>query len=135
MRFFNSLINGRRIRLSINRIKNKEGEWIEGTNQEVGAAVDFYQDQFTKLQKSADFSLLKFIPNLVSGESNSAINALPPERRQRRQYLILYRQRVWSEYVFWSFFQKCWNVVGEDVYRVVVTIFYKETLIRNPHSH
>lgn len=43
-RFFHRLVNGRRTRLSINKIQNKDGEWMEGIEQVNDAAIAFYQD-------------------------------------------------------------------------------------------
>ncbi|XP_047249906.1 E3 ubiquitin-protein ligase BRE1-like [Capsicum annuum] len=57
---------GRRSRLRIIRIQNKEGEWMEEEQEIVGSAINFLQNQFTNQEDSEDFSMLDEVPSLVT---------------------------------------------------------------------
>ncbi|XP_075111376.1 uncharacterized protein LOC142181762 [Nicotiana tabacum] len=50
-RYFHSLIRGRRGKLFIHKIKNEEGEWIQGDENTREAAYDYFQNLFSNLRK------------------------------------------------------------------------------------
>ncbi|XP_059310014.1 uncharacterized protein LOC132061173 [Lycium ferocissimum] len=76
-RFFHNLVNGRRIRLQVNRIQISDGEWIEDKEQLAAKAINFFQQQFSQEDEALDFGMLKRIPQMVSSESNDLLCALP----------------------------------------------------------
>ncbi|KAH0743236.1 hypothetical protein KY290_031229 [Solanum tuberosum] len=46
-RYFHNLVKGRRNRLKIKRIKDKNGIWLDDENQMATEAVEWYSQQFT----------------------------------------------------------------------------------------
>ncbi|KAG5626762.1 hypothetical protein H5410_011980 [Solanum commersonii] len=55
-RFFHSLVNGRRKKLNINRIRNADGSWAETDGEIANEGVFFFKEQFSKGNTSEDLA-------------------------------------------------------------------------------
>ncbi|XP_019251233.1 PREDICTED: uncharacterized protein LOC109230164 [Nicotiana attenuata] len=70
-RYFHSLIRGRRKKLFIHKIKNEEGEWIQGDENIGKAACGYFQDLFTDPGSVIREDLLSIIPTMISSDDNA----------------------------------------------------------------
>ncbi|XP_060200158.1 uncharacterized protein LOC132628392 [Lycium barbarum] len=119
-RYFHSLVKGRRKILHLSSIQNAEGEWKEDDDQIAGAAIDFYQSQFTKEKTSQDCRLLDVIAPKVTQGKNSFLSAIPTLEEVKNVVFALSGDSACGPDGFSGiFYQKCWNIIGADVYNVV----------------
>ncbi|XP_060170611.1 uncharacterized protein LOC132601548 [Lycium barbarum] len=119
----------RRKRLHLSRIQNAEGEWKEDDDQIAEAAIDFYQSQFTEEETSQDCRLLDVISPKVTQEQNSLLSAMPTLEEVKKVVFALSGDSACGPDGFSGiFYQKCWNIVGADVYNVVKAFYEGQTL-------
>ncbi|XP_060182970.1 uncharacterized protein LOC132612915 [Lycium barbarum] len=71
------MVNGRRKRLQVKRMKKQDRSWIEGEHDLAEEATQFYHHQFTQEDISSDFSLLQHVPNMVTQEKNQILTSMP----------------------------------------------------------
>ncbi|XP_018628397.1 uncharacterized protein [Nicotiana tomentosiformis] len=76
-RLFHAQVNGRRRRLQLKRIKNTEGNWIEGNDPMAEEEVKFFQAQFHKDIVPNDFRIIDHVPNMVTMENNQDLVRQP----------------------------------------------------------
>lgn len=118
----------KRNKLSINRIQNKNGIWLEDESLIADHAIIFYSKLFSQ-DNSTDSAvmeeMLRYIPTLVSADQNHAL--LKPITMNEVHEAVL---QIDPESCFGSdgfsrlFFQKCWHIIGEDVFAAVQEFFY-----------
>ncbi|MDV3190757.1 MAG: hypothetical protein Q8838_02445 [Candidatus Phytoplasma australasiaticum] len=75
-KFFHSVVNGRRKRLEIKRIKRFDGSWVEEADI-MSEVANFYSDQFTSGSQIDRFSLVELIPCVISESDNIFLNKEP----------------------------------------------------------
>lgn len=66
--------------MRINKIQNKEGEWLTQQEDIVEATIDFYKKQFTKKEDNDDFQLPKELPVVINNEMNEELQSIPTRR-------------------------------------------------------
>nr|XP_016490751.1 PREDICTED: uncharacterized protein LOC107810475 [Nicotiana tabacum] len=76
-RYFNRLMRGRRRKLFIHKIKDLEGEWVQGDEAIVEAACDYYQDLFIETCGIIREVLLSYIPSFITDEENDLLTRDP----------------------------------------------------------
>ncbi|XP_059295529.1 uncharacterized protein LOC132048860 [Lycium ferocissimum] len=65
-KFFHNYVKGRRRKLAVHTIQNRQGDWLN-TNADIGQeAVSFYQHQFRQEATSGDYEMLKKIPKVIT---------------------------------------------------------------------
>lgn len=74
-KFFHITTVQRRDRNRIDRIKNLEGEWVEGNKDIMKAIEDYYKSLYTASSASRVDACQSIIPRLVSEEVNEALLA------------------------------------------------------------
>ncbi|XP_060183256.1 uncharacterized protein LOC132613237 [Lycium barbarum] len=78
-KFFHSYIRGRRSKLALKRNQDQNGVWVE-TSAELGdEAVRFFEAQLRNEQTKVDYTLLKNIPKLITGEQQKKMEELTTE--------------------------------------------------------
>ncbi|XP_059295494.1 uncharacterized protein LOC132048826 [Lycium ferocissimum] len=106
-----------------------EGEWKEDDDQIAVGAIGFYQSQFTQEETSQDCRLLDLIAPKVTREQNSILCAMPTLEELKNVVFALLGDSACGPGGFSSiFYQKCWNIVGADVYNVVKALYEGQTL-------
>ncbi|XP_060201107.1 uncharacterized protein LOC132629772 [Lycium barbarum] len=75
-KFFHFVITSRRQRLSLKKIKNGEGNWIEG-DRIAQEAISYFENIFTEDNNNNDFSKLSCLPKIVSMEDNEMLCSIP----------------------------------------------------------
>ncbi|XP_070029480.1 uncharacterized protein [Nicotiana sylvestris] len=74
--YLHGVINDRRRKISIHKIKNEEGEWIEGTNDVVSATVQFFQKMFQADNIVENSQILNIVKKVVTEAENAALTAM-----------------------------------------------------------
>lgn len=130
-RGFLCTVNLRRKRLSINRILRSDGQFVEGNKQVVAEEIDFFEHQFSRSENNVDVTLLDYVHSMAFKNNNRVTNDTPSIGKPRRSCFELNRDSSSGLDGFSGhFIQSCWEVMGEDLYKVVVA-FLMYTLL--PH--
>lgn len=128
-RFFHSIVKGRRKRLHLNRIRNSEGTWIEEEGDIATEAINFYNAQFMQERDATAFPLLRHIPKLINEEDNASLCQLPTMEEVKNIVFSLNGDSASGpDGLTGRCYQSCWEVVGNDVVKMVKEFFRGNTL-------
>lgn len=128
--FFPNLVNRRRKRLQIKIIQKSKGECLERKEKIVKKAIKFYQDKFTWSVEGSDFTLLNWIPSLVTQENNENIALVLRLEEVKVLVFKLYGTNgSGPDRMNDNFFQSCWDIVGSFVHNIV------KAFLREIHRH
>ncbi|XP_060211737.1 uncharacterized protein LOC132639298 [Lycium barbarum] len=117
-KIFHSVVKGRRKLLNIYRIK-VEDQWVEGDENIGAAAVNFYQDLF----KEVDRDIINLVPRMVSEEENNfLIEEASHEEVKRAVFDIDPNSSAGPDGFNGFFFQKTWDIVGDDLVNMVKAV-------------
>ncbi|XP_060182082.1 uncharacterized protein LOC132611715 [Lycium barbarum] len=75
--FFHNTIKGRRRRLSIHQIKNRDGDWIFGNQDIANAGIQHFQELFSSSEGDPDHPILDLISPIVTNQDNIELNSIP----------------------------------------------------------
>ncbi|WMV51940.1 hypothetical protein MTR67_045325 [Solanum verrucosum] len=76
-KFFHSYVQGKRRKLHITEIHNVHGNILTDDTRIGEEAITVFQQQFMETNINQDYSMLDYIPLLISGEDNDAMIKLP----------------------------------------------------------
>ncbi|KAH0766277.1 hypothetical protein KY285_002148 [Solanum tuberosum] len=76
-KFFHSVINSRRKKLHLSRIKKQDGSWIDNTDEIVAEAILFFEQQFSQETTCRDYSILRRLSRVVDEDDNRMLTELP----------------------------------------------------------
>ncbi|XP_060181187.1 uncharacterized protein LOC132610801 [Lycium barbarum] len=103
--------------------------------QSEGAAIDFYQSQFTEEETSQYCRLLDVIAPKVTQEQNSFLSAMPTLEEVKNVIFALSGDSACGPDGFSGlFYQKSWNIVGAYAYNVVKA-FYEDQKLPKSVTH
>nr|XP_009792450.1 PREDICTED: uncharacterized protein LOC104239503 [Nicotiana sylvestris] len=123
-RYFHSLIRGRRRKLYIHKIKNEEGEWIQGDENIGKVACEYFHELFSDNDSIIREDLLSIIPTMITNDDNDNLT--------KDQSMIELKEVVFSmnpssaagpDGMNGKFFEACWEVIKEDLLNVVLSFF------------
>ncbi|XP_060183056.1 uncharacterized protein LOC132613011 [Lycium barbarum] len=122
--FFHGTLKNKRKRLTIQKIKDINGDWVEG-NKDVGdVVVKFYEHLFSPKNTTEDHNVLEVVRRSITDEDNVGLNADPT--------LLEIKDNVFSldsdsapgpDGLNGKFYQAAWNIIADDLYREVVCFF------------
>ncbi|XP_019240114.1 PREDICTED: uncharacterized protein LOC109220105 [Nicotiana attenuata] len=128
-KFFHAQVRGRRKKLQLRRIQNNMGIWIEEEEQIAEEAVSFYKDQFTESVVPSTFHIIDHVPTLVEEEQNARLTELPTKEEVRKAVYGLNGDSAGGPDGFTgAFYHTCWDIVGEDIYAMVLQFFCGQQL-------
>ncbi|XP_060182379.1 uncharacterized protein LOC132612052 [Lycium barbarum] len=76
-KFFHSVINTKRRKMHMNKIKKDNDTWIEGEDNIASEAVKFFEDQFTFQDVDDGPAVLNCLPRVINDEDNNMLNDRP----------------------------------------------------------
>lgn len=76
-KFFHALVNRKRRKLNIQRIKDQSGQWIEDEDQIAKEAVTSYENLFTENNHDRDIRSLDCIQSVISEQENDHLIRMP----------------------------------------------------------
>ncbi|KAH0757928.1 hypothetical protein KY290_021421 [Solanum tuberosum] len=128
-KFFHSYVRGRRKKLHIESIKDIRGVEVHSNDQKGEIEVEYFQNQFSEEERHRDYGLLQHIPRLISEEQNEEMFQLPRKEEVRKVVFKLNGENASGPDCFsGSFFQHCWEIIGEDLTRLVKAFFCGQEL-------
>lgn len=122
-RYFHKLINGRRKRLFLHRIKGEDNQWIEGEEDISEAAIEYYQKMFSQEAQRIDLQFIDLIPKMITEEdNNSVINTPSKEEVKQAIFDIDPRSTGGPDGFNGRFFQQTRDIIEEDIYNMVLEV-------------
>ncbi|OIT36737.1 putative ribonuclease h protein [Nicotiana attenuata] len=123
-KYFHSLIRGRRRKLYIHKIKDEDGQWIQGDEVIGNAACTFYEDLFTDPGGSIREVLLSCIPSMITQEDNDILSADPTLSELKGVVFSMNPTSAAGPDGFnGKFYQSCWDIIKADLLNVVLAFF------------
>lgn len=130
-KFFHSVVNGRKKRLSLKKLRRDDGNWIEGDEEIAREAVSSFQKQFTKDSSDVDLSILSCIPKLVSDEDNKMLTNQPTLDEIKDIVFSMDPQSSPDpDGISGKFYQSCWDIIKIDLLLMVLDFFVGTTIPR-----
>ncbi|XP_019240115.1 PREDICTED: uncharacterized protein LOC109220106 [Nicotiana attenuata] len=131
-KFFHAQVKGRRKRLKLTRIQNSRGNWIEEEELIAEEAINFYKEQFSESLMPTDFSILNYVPTMVTSEQNEGLMALPTAQEVKKAVMGLNGESAGGPDGFTgAFYHKCWDIIEDDVVNMVKSFFCGQQLPRS----
>ncbi|XP_049396567.1 uncharacterized protein LOC125860610 [Solanum stenotomum] len=120
---------GRRKKLHIPEITTEQGVVLK-SNSEIGnAAVEYFWDQFTEENRVEDYTMIDHIPKCIIAKENEEMTKLPDQEEVYRVVSALNGSSACGPDGFIGhFFQYCWEIIGEDITKVVKAFFCGQEL-------
>ncbi|WMV18188.1 hypothetical protein MTR67_011573 [Solanum verrucosum] len=109
----------------------KEGDMnTKFFHSEIGnAAVEYFWDQFTEENRVEDYTMIDHIPKCITAEENEEMTKLPDQEEVYRVVSALNGSSACGPDGFTGyFFQYCWEIIGEDITKVVKAFFCGQEL-------
>ncbi|WMV28797.1 hypothetical protein MTR67_022182 [Solanum verrucosum] len=118
-----------RKKLHLSEITTEHGE-ILNTSQQIGKEAEkFFTEQFKQEQQDQDFTMLHHIPKMITNEQNEKMTRLPSAEEVKYVVFELNGDSAGGLDGFsGEFFQCCWDIVGEDITRLVRAFFCGQEL-------
>lgn len=122
--FFHITIVQRRDRNRLSRIKNMEGEWVEGNKDVMLAIEEFYKDLYSTSNPENSCNCLQVIPNGVTQDMNdSLIDPVTMKEVKQAVFNLGVNKAPGPDGLNGVFFQKNWEIIQNDVLLVVSSFF------------
>ncbi|XP_016452551.2 uncharacterized protein LOC107777087 [Nicotiana tabacum] len=121
------LIKGRKRKNFIHKIKDAEGDWIQG-DEAIGEAVcDYFEELFTMPGGHIREDLLNCIPIMITNEDNIELSRDPDMKEFKRVvFSMCPSSAAGLDVMNGKFFQSCWEVIKDDLLKVVLALFLEE---------
>ncbi|XP_019260712.1 PREDICTED: uncharacterized protein LOC109238686 [Nicotiana attenuata] len=130
-KYFHSLIRGRRRKLYTHKIKDENGQWIQGDEAIGKATCDLYHDLFTNPGGVIREVLLSCIPSMITPEDNVILSADPTLQELKEVVFSMNPTSVARPDDFnGKFYQSCWDIIKDDLLNVVLA-FFAATICQN----
>ncbi|XP_019226954.1 PREDICTED: uncharacterized protein LOC109208320 [Nicotiana attenuata] len=123
-KYFHSIIRERMRKTRIHRIKNENGDWIEGNKEIAQPAIDHFNGIFTQPNSTSDMDILKWCDRLITDEDNEHIMQKPTEEEIKEVIFSMDPNNAAGPDGFNGlFFQPTWRIVKNDVIEFVSAFF------------
>ncbi|KAL2453080.1 Uncharacterized protein Adt_45817 [Abeliophyllum distichum] len=107
----------------IHSIRSQTGEILSAHEEIQGSAI-FFQDLLSAPAQAAGLISPDIIPSLITQEDNQELNRPPSLAKVREAVFNIDVDSVAGPDEFTSyFFQQCWKIVQDDVFRIVLNFF------------
>lgn len=123
-KYFHALIRGKRRKLFIHRVQDKDGDWIQGDEEIAEAACNHFQQMFTGEDKYINEEVINCIPRLVTHDQNELLQTMPTmEELQQVVFSMSPHSAAGPDSMNGKFFQACWSIIKDDLLTVVQSFF------------
>ncbi|KAF9597722.1 hypothetical protein IFM89_021209 [Coptis chinensis] len=128
-KYFHNLINMRKSKAMIREIQDAHGVTLKDQEDISRFIVSHYTEKFKEEEIELYVNLLNLIPKLVIEEENKELPCIPIFGEIKRAVFGLCPDSAPGPDGFnGHFYQVCWNIVGGEVYRLVIYFFLKRKL-------
>lgn len=129
--FFHGAICDRKKKLSIMKIKDFNGNQVEGTTEIADAGVRFFHDLFSVDNTTEDLQALNIIKKVINNDDNNFLMSTPSTQEVKDNIFSIDPDSApGPDGLSGRFYQTAWSVVGNDVHRAVVAFFHGPVLPR-----
>ncbi|VFQ64013.1 unnamed protein product [Cuscuta campestris] len=131
-KFFHNVVKNRRQKLRISSIKDDHGRTIEEASNIALHAIDYYTNIYSDEPVSIDPQLLSYIPNIINGEDNLMLCAVPQEEEIRGAIWDLNSHSAPGPDGYnGTFFKTYWHIIHDEVTRATQEFFlgFSEMLV------
>ncbi|XP_075107186.1 uncharacterized protein LOC142180150 [Nicotiana tabacum] len=129
--YFHATIKEKRRKLTIRRIQDGEGNWLEDYESFAEGIVNFYKNLFSEDSSNTDFRELDCIERCITDEDNTRISAIPTLQEVTDIVLSIdANSSPGHDGLSGMFYHKCWDIISEDVYNAVKAVFRGSTLTK-----
>ncbi|XP_016546526.2 uncharacterized protein LOC107846732 [Capsicum annuum] len=95
-KIFHSIINAKRNRLTLKKMKIDDNSWVEGNDAIASEAVKFFEHQFADPKLYKGFNILNCLPKVITDDENIMLTDYPSmEEVKRGFFLSQCRQCSW----------------------------------------
>ncbi|XP_075083529.1 uncharacterized protein LOC107784422 [Nicotiana tabacum] len=123
-KYFYSAIRQKRKRSFLHRIKDEQGQWIQGNEKIAKAAISHFSNHFSQPDQNNDIGFLKRIDNTITWEDNQALLQLPSDEEVKTVVFELHPDSAAGPDGFnGRFFHACWHIIADDVRDMVKEFF------------
>ena len=130
-KYFHSIIRGRRRKLFIHKIVTKEGDWIQGENNIAHEVCEHFKTIFIGENKYIEEQHLECIPKMVNQDHNTQLTELPDmDELKKVVFSMNPNSAAGPDGMNGYFFQKCWNIIKNDLIEVVHAFFSGQMIPR-----
>jgi hypothetical protein len=121
--FFHNFVKARRKRNTILKIKNDEGNWVEG-NEEMGGLIHSYFSSLfsSEVEHTSEELLSKVIPRVMAEMNSALLKPYTVEEVKQAMFSIGDYKAPGINGLHAVFYKKFWAVVGDDVTREVLQV-------------
>ncbi|KAF3656557.1 hypothetical protein FXO37_15408 [Capsicum annuum] len=87
--------------------------------------ISFFQEQFSKGEENADFEILEKLLTILSDNQKEDLHKVPELQEVQEAILGLNNNSTAGpDGLTGAFFQDAWDIIKEDIYKMVVSFFY-----------
>ncbi|KAG5615181.1 hypothetical protein H5410_015005 [Solanum commersonii] len=122
--FFHRVIKDKRKRLSIHKIKDQEGNWVEGTTQVADAAVNFFTNLFKAEPTEKDSNIFNLVERFVTIKDNNNLNSLPTLQEIKDTVFSIDSDNASEpDGLNGKFYQSTWQIIAADLHAAIISFF------------
>ncbi|XP_060210726.1 uncharacterized protein LOC132637688 [Lycium barbarum] len=130
-RYFHSVIRERRRKLHIHTIKDHHDNWTQGDDNIANAAVRHFKHLFNIPHQYKDTNITDCIPKIVTAEDNKILTSIPDiEEIKTAVFSLSASSSPGPDGYNGTFYQKCWNIISNDVKDFVQSFFQGKKLTK-----
>ncbi|KAH0693413.1 hypothetical protein KY285_020510 [Solanum tuberosum] len=130
-KFFHNYVKGRRKKLHLEEIRTELGEVVYMSENIRKEAISFFEELFREEEIVENEEMLGVIPRLITDEQNEEMNKIPSIEKVKHVLFALNGDSTSGPDGFSRmFYQSYWEIVGEDVTRMIRDFFYGKQLPR-----
>ncbi|KAH0712733.1 hypothetical protein KY289_008692 [Solanum tuberosum] len=123
-KFFHSVMASKKSRLVLNKVKNENGDWIEGNYDIAKEAISFFEKQFTKEDTIQDESILNYLPKVIETTANEELCKEPTMQEVKDVVFGMNSESSpGPDGVNGTFYKKCWEVIAKDLHEMILEFF------------
>jgi hypothetical protein len=119
--FFHNFASARRKKNFIKKLKNSDGDWVEGMEQLKPLIRDYFVNIFNSEVQAIDGSFLEKIqPKITQGMNEKFLNPFTAEEVKKAVFSIGDYKAPGPDGLHAIFYKKLWNICGEEVTQEVL---------------
>ncbi|XP_059285826.1 uncharacterized protein LOC132039345 [Lycium ferocissimum] len=123
-KFFHSVINTKRRKIHMNKIKKENDTWIEGEDNIASEAVKFFEDQFTFQDVDDGPAVLNCLPRVINDEDNNMLKDRPTLEELKNVVFTLSTDTApGPDGTSRKFYQHCGDIIALDLFSMVTSFF------------
>ncbi|WMV39129.1 hypothetical protein MTR67_032514 [Solanum verrucosum] len=122
--FFHRVIKDKRKKHSIHKIKDQEGNWVEGTTQVVDVAVNFFTNLFKAEPTEEDSNIFNLVERVVTIEDNNNLNSLSTLQEIKNTIFSIDPDSApGPDELNGKFYQSTWQIIAADLHAAIISFF------------